>query len=440
MSDFFYHLAIIIFLLILSSLISTFKNAILLARKSELEDRQKQGDLRAVKALKLGDDEEQLGLTGQILNTVFFLSIAVFGSFFFCDDINLLIRRMAGSVPEQICSIASLLVFIFIAAPVNLLMIETLPRKIAENAGVSLALTASPMMALLVDITSPFRYLFGAMADLTARLARSRREQNHDGVTEEKIIEMIDEATQEGEFSRAEQALIKSVFEFSDTTAMQCMTPRTDISAVSIEDPIEKIMAFVRSEGYSRYPVYRGDFDHIIGVLFSRDIVNLLLDNKLFTFQDLIRPAYFVPDSKKISEVLADFQSKQVHMAIVLDEFGGTAGIITIEDIIEEIVGEIQDEYDEEEALFKRLRPNLVEVNARMDVDDFNKRFQSDLPEDQADTIGGLIFTVIGELPLMRQRIKIDSIEFQVLALDGNRIDKVLARKLFSSGDKPGGD
>lgn len=440
MSDFFYHLAIIIFLLILSSLISTFKNAILLARKSELEDRQKQGDLRAVKALKLGDDEKQLGLTGQILNTVFFLSIAVFGSFFFCDDINLLIRRMAGSVPEQICSIASLLVFIFIAAPVNLLMIETLPRKIAENAGVSLALTASPMMALLVGITSPFRYLFGAMADLTARLARSRREQNHDGVTEEKIIEMIDEATQEGEFSRAEQALIKSVFEFSDTTAMQCMTPRTDISAVSIEDPIEKIMAFVRSEGYSRYPVYRGDFDHIIGVLFSRDIVNLLLDNKLFTFQDLIRPAYFVPDSKKISEVLADFQSKQVHMAIVLDEFGGTAGIITIEDIIEEIVGEIQDEYDEEEALFKRLRPNLVEVNARMDVDDFNKRFQSDLPEDQADTIGGLIFTVIGELPLMRQRIKIESIEFQVLALDGNRIDKVLARKLFSSGDKPGGD
>jgi CBS domain containing-hemolysin-like protein len=319
-------------------------------------------------------------------------------------------------------------------------MIETLPRKIAENAGVSLALTASPMMALLVDITSPFRYLFGAMADLTARLARSRREQNHDGVTEEKIIEMIDEATQEGEFSRAEQALIKSVFEFSDTTAMQCMTPRTDISAVSIEDPIEKIMAFVRSEGYSRYPVYRGDFDHIIGVLFSRDIVNLLLDNKLFTFQDLIRPAYFVPDSKKISEVLADFQSKQVHMAIVLDEFGGTAGIITIEDIIEEIVGEIQDEYDEEEALFKRLRPNLVEVNARMDVDDFNERFQSDLPEDQADTIGGLIFTVLGELPLMRQRIKIESIEFQVLALDGNRIDKVLARKLFSSDDKPGGD
>jgi CBS domain containing-hemolysin-like protein len=440
MSDFFYHLAIIIFLLILSSLISTFKNAILLARKSELEDRQKQGDLRAVKALKLGDDEKQLGLTGQILNTVFFLSIAVFGSFFFCDDINLLIRRMAGSVPEQICSIASLLVFIFVAAPVNLLMIETLPRKIAENAGVSLALTASPMMALLVGITSPFRYLFGAMADLTARLARSRREQNHDGVTEEKIIEMIDEATQEGEFSRAEQALIKSVFEFSDTTAMQCMTPRTDISAVSIEDPIEKIMAFVRSEGYSRYPVYRGDFDHIIGVLFSRDIVNLLLDNKLFTFQDLIRPAYFVPDSKKISEVLADFQSKQVHMAIVLDEFGGTAGIITIEDIIEEIVGEIQDEYDEEEALFKRLRPNLVEVNARMDVDDFNERFQSDLPEDQADTIGGLIFTVLGELPLMRQRIKIDSIEFQVLALDGNRIDKVLARKLFSSDDKPGGD
>ncbi|MBD3383275.1 MAG: DUF21 domain-containing protein [candidate division Zixibacteria bacterium] len=440
MSDFFYHLAIIIFLLILSSLISTFKNAILLARKSELEDRQKQGDLRAVKALKLGDDEEQLGLTGQILNTVFFLSIAVFGSFFFCDDINLLIRRMAGSVPEQICSIASLLVFIFIAAPVNLLMIETLPRKIAENAGVSLALTASPMMALLVGITSPFRYLFGAMTDLTARLARSRREQNQDGVTEEKIIEMIDEATQEGEFSRAEQALIKSVFEFSDTTAMQCMTPRTDISAVSIEDPIEKIMAFVRSEGYSRYPVYRGDFDHIIGVLFSRDIVNLLLDNKLFTFQDLIRPAYFVPDSKKVSEVLADFQSKQVHMAIVLDEFGGTAGIITIEDIIEEIVGEIQDEYDEEEALFKRLRPNLVEVNARMDVDDFNERFQSDLPEDQADTIGGLIFTVLGELPLMRQRIKIDSIEFQVLALDGNRIDKVLARKLFSSDDKPGGD
>ena len=152
----------------------------------------------------------------------------------------------------------------------------------------------------------------------------------------------------------------------------------------------------IREEGFSRYPVYENDLDHIVGIIYTRDIINIQYDNKLFILQDLIRQAYFIPDSKKISLLLKDFQTRQTHMAVVLDEFGGTAGIISIEDILEEIVGEIQDEYDVEEEEFTLIDSLTAEVLPSMDVDDFNEEFEADLPEDQADTIGGLIFNTPG--------------------------------------------
>jgi len=313
-----------------------------------------------------------------------------------------------------------------------MLICENIPQSIAHKAPFNLALAAAgPINFIIIILTVPTAFL-KFISTLIVKIIYRKQPESTDGATEEKIIDMIDAGTRTGEFDTTEQELIKSVFEFGDTTASQVMTPRTDVSAIDTKADMETSLRLIREEGFSRYPVYENDLDHIIGIIYTRDIINILYDQKLFILHDLIRPAYFIPDSKNISDLLKDFQTRQNHLAVVLDEFGGTAGIISIEDILEEIVGEIQDEYDIEEDEFKLIDNDIAEVLPTMDVDDFNDQFESELPEDQADTIGGLIFTTLGELPNRRQKIIINSVEFTIISLDGNRINKVLAKKINS--------
>ena len=245
-------------------------------------------------------------------------------------------------------------------------------------------------------------------------------------LSEEDLKEVLEASTISGAIDRAEHELIKSILEFTDTTVKEIMVPRPDVVALDITMPRDVLVRKVIDEGYSRLPVYRESIDNIIGIIYSKDLLSLLEHRDLILLQDIIRPVFFVPESKKISQLLREFQQKKAHLAIVTDENGGTEGIITMEDIMEEIVGEIHDEYDEVSKAIEPAKDGSVIVDARLSVSDFNSQFVTDLPEaPEYETLAGFMQKVLGRLPEIGESIAFQEFQFTILSKTARRIRQV---------------
>jgi len=213
-------------------------------------------------------------------------------------------------------------------------------------------------------------------------------------LSEDEFKQVVDAGSLSGAIDKTEHELIKSILQFSDITAKEIMVPRPDIVALDISMSRDVLVRKVIEEGYSRLPVYKGTIDHVIGVIYSKDLLSLLEHRSLIILQDIIRPAYFVPESKKISQLLHEFQQNKVHIGIVVDEYGGTEGIVTMEDIVEEIVGDILDEYDEVRKSVEQAGDGSVIVDATISIADFNQQFRSKLPEaPEYETLAGYLQT-----------------------------------------------
>ncbi len=249
-------------------------------------------------------------------------------------------------------------------------------------------------------------------------------------LSEEELKQVLEAGTRSGVLDKTEHELIKSIFEFTDTTAKEIMVPRPDIVALDISMPREAMLRRVIEEGYSRLPVYRGTIDNIVGIVYSKDILSIYEHKDLIILQDIIRPAYFVPESKNISQLLREFQQNKVHLAIVVDEFGGTEGIISMEDIIEEIVGEIHDEYDEVKKELELSTDGSVIVDATMSVADFNEKFGAQIPEvSDYETVAGFLQKVTGRLPELNEEIQQGAFVFVIVNKTARRIRQVKVTK-----------
>ena len=245
-------------------------------------------------------------------------------------------------------------------------------------------------------------------------------------LSEEEFKQVLEASTISGAIDKTEHELIKSILEFTDTTVKEIMVPRPDIIGLDISMPRDVLVRKVIEEGYSRLPVYKGTIDNVIGVIYSKDLLSLLEHRDLIVLQDIVRPAYFVPESKKISQLLREFQQKKAHLAIVIDEFGGTEGIITMEDIIEEIVGEIHDEYDEVSKSIEQARDGSVTVDARMSVGDFNQQFKAQLPEaPEYETLAGFIQKELGRMPDVGDTVTQQGLTLTVQSKTARRIRTV---------------
>lgn len=229
-----------------------------------------------------------------------------------------------------------------------------------------------------------------------------------------------------------EQRIISSIADFGETRARDVMVPRIDIVAVDVKMEREEAMAAVVEAGHSRIPVYEGSIDRVIGTLHTQDLLVKVLSGEDFSIRALAREAFFVPESKLITELLAEFKVRRQHLAIVVDEYGGTAGIVTLEDVIEELVGDIRDEFDSEEELVRRLDKDTAVVNARARVEELNEMLGLNLLDDVADTLGGLLYHEIGRVPRVGDRWKHGDVEFEVQAVERQRVVRVLARGLAS--------
>ncbi|MEN8174041.1 MAG: hemolysin family protein, partial [Chloroflexota bacterium] len=252
-------------------------------------------------------------------------------------------------------------------------------------------------------------------------------------VTEDAFKTLVDVGQQDGTLEQDESKMIQSIFRLDDTLTREIMVPRIDVQALDINTPLEEALDLLLSSGYSRLPVYDESIDRILGLLYAKDLLKIWGADKeqRDIKRDFLRKPYFVPEAKKVDELLAELQKRRVHMAIVVDEYGGVAGVVTLEDIIEEIFGEIQDEYDEEEELpYRKLEDGSYIFRGRVDLDDFNEIMESNLPIDEADTLGGFIYAYLGHVPVKGEQIMGNGLLLTVEHVSDRRIRKVHAERI----------
>jgi CBS domain containing-hemolysin-like protein len=314
---------------------------------------------------------------------------------------------------------------------------ELAPRSAALNHPEEVSRWLVPALMVFAWITAPFTWLLNKSADLVLRLFGQTPVSAEENVHSADELRILVEQSQEvGALERQDAALIEGVFEFSEKNAREVMTPRTAIDALDVEATLDEAVALVVETQRSRYPVYEESIDNIVGLVLAKDFIPLLRDRPArFTMSQVMRPVHVVPGSREVEEVLADFKRLKEHMAVVLDEYGGTAGIVTMEDLLEEIVGEILDEYDEPEVLDATEPGSDVLIPGSMNLHELNERFGLEVPDDEYTTIGGYVFGALGRLPVVGDRVTASHAIFTVKAMEGRRVES-LAADLHSVGDR----
>lgn len=333
----------------------------------------------------------------------------------------------------------TILLNVLVVTFVILILSEILPKVVAvRNSEVFSKRTVYPLTF--------FFYTFFPLSFLLSKFTQFL--QTHTGLSEKRILLTEDElktlaevGEEQGTLHKDEKEMIHSIFEFGETTVKEVMVPRIDMVVVDTAVTLNKLMQLVKTKLHSRIPVFKGNIDNIIGILYVKDLLPFLSKSKKETIdlQKLVRPAYFVPEQKKIDELLREFQEEHIHMALVVDEYGGISGLITLEDIIEEIVGEIQDEYDREAPLFKKLNENSYIIDGRMPLEELNDDLDLSLPMvEGVETISGFILNLLGSFPHEREELTFQNFRFTVEKINRNRILKVkLERIPVSENEKP---
>jgi CBS domain containing-hemolysin-like protein len=256
-------------------------------------------------------------------------------------------------------------------------------------------------------------------------------------LSDDGLRRLISAAEEEEPIQESEKQMIASILEMDETVAREVMVPRIDMVSLNVETSLSEALAVIIEAGHSRIPVYEENIDQIVGFLYAKDILKALANNESNGhIRPLLRPPYLVPISKKLNTLLREMQRDRVHIAMVVDEYGGIAGLVTIEDILEEIVGEIQDEYDaEEETYVQMVAPNRYLLNGRLDLYTLAKLLDTELPEDDADTLGGLIYSELGHVPVAGEAVEVGNWRFTVLTLEGRRIEEVRAESFDPNGE-----
>jgi len=244
--------------------------------------------------------------------------------------------------------------------------------------------------------------------------------------TLEELPSLKEEGREIEELEEEEREMIQGIFEFADTTVKEVMVPRIDVISANLENSVEEVLELIVKYGHSRIPLYDRKIDNIVGIIYAKDLLqNLYQKGKDFQLRKVARKAYFVPESKGINELLREFKKKKIHMAVVVDEYGGTAGLVTLEDLLEEIVGEIQDEYDREEQLVTPLTEGTFTVGAMVSIDDLNEQLEIDLPTEDYETLGGFLYDLADSIPQEGTQLAYEGIKFLITEVKGQRITKI---------------
>jgi putative hemolysin len=416
-------------LIFLVGFFSAAEVAVLSSRKSRMRELSEEGNRAAGTILGFQTQPEKFLATIHVGIVFSLLFASGLGGIVGLQYLAPALASSANPWIHEASSWLSLVIIVVVIGVVVVVFGELVPKSLALRSAETVALRSAPALTLFSTFFKYPARLLTLASNLFLRPFRDSTSFSESRISEEEFKLMLEEGTKSGVIDKTEQQLIESVFEFTDTTAKEVMIPRPDVVALNIEMPRETIVKIVLEEGYSRMPVYRDTIDNIIGVVYTKDLLGLLEFRDLIILQDIVRPAYFVPETKKISQLMRELQAQKIHMAIVIDEFGGTEGIITMEDIVEEIVGEIHDEYDEEIRDVEQAADGSFLVNARIPVDDFNARFQGSIPDHEAyETLSGYLHKQTGRIPELNEEIKAGAFTFTIVKKSQRRIRVVRVR------------
>ncbi|WP_234110522.1 MULTISPECIES: hemolysin family protein [Chryseobacterium] len=335
-------------------------------------------------------------------------------------------------IEEATITTISLVISFLIITIMHIVFGELIPKSIAIRKSEATAMAISMPLRGFYTVFKPFIWLMNSMSNSFLRLVKIHPASEHEIHSTEELQLLVKQSADSGEIEEENYEIIKNAFDFTDHSAKQIMVPRQNISSIDIEEPIEEIINKIMDGGYSRLPVYKDSIDNVIGVLYAKEIIREYVRRKgelnHDDLKELMREAFFVVGSKKISDLLKVFQQKKQHLAVVIDEFGGTEGIITLEDILEELVGEIQDEEDDEEKIVDKVGENVFWVQATQPLDEINEFLPKDLPlseDNEYNTLAGFILHELEDIPEENQEFEIKDYHFKILKMNNKSVDLV---------------
>jgi CBS domain containing-hemolysin-like protein len=340
--------------------------------------------------------------------------------------------RLAGATWLAPYSLGlAVLIVTLLLGLIMLVLGELVPKSLAVRYAESIALFVARPLDATATLVAPLVKVIVGISNLIAGPLGGTWRAGMGAVTEEEIKTVVDAGEEGGVLEQEEKEMIYSIFEFGDTLAREVMVPRIDVVAIDAATPLTEAADMVIQATHSRVPVYQDTIDNVVGVLYAKDLLRVLRAGDLSVpLTQIVRPAYFVPEAKKVNELMEELQKRRVNVAIVVDEYGGMAGLVTIEDILEEIVGEIQDEYDAgEEPMFRQEADGEYVFDARAMLDDVSQLLGVPLSAESYDTLGGFLYAQFGKVPVAGEQLRFDGLVIQVLNVSGRRIGKVRIRR-----------
>lgn len=417
-------------------MVSSYEATFTILSKSILEKMAEAGVARANAMLRIYEPHQRLRLMARLGETISITGLSL--ALYFLFDALLSPYRL----PAYCNAVAALF------ATLGLFLTVATPRRIRfDEEG------EEPRIPLIVLAYGPIHTLLLPLTNLLERLsAGDYSDENFRADKEEELRSLVESEGESGVLEEGEREMIESVFGFHDRIVREVMVPRVDMIAIEQSSSLQDLLDLIKDKGHSRLPVYEESIDHIRGLVYAKDLlqiivsrpdidlsmpINNLLANGTANDLPLTHDPYYIPETKKIDVLLNDLRANKIRLAIVLDEYGGTAGLVTTEDLVEEIVGEIQDEYDEEKALYHWQIPGEILIaNARIDIDDLNELLSIDLPSEGFETLGGFIYDHLGSIPEEGLVFQADQLELGILEIDGQRIAQVKLRRLAQVGEE----
>ena len=391
--------------------------ALVTARKTRIQELVQQGNRRARAVLKIVADPPRFIAAMQLGVTATSLAIGAIGE-----------QALAKVFDPIFASVIAFTLAFLIITFLHVVVGELVPKGVALGHAETTALAVSaPVRGFFVV----FKPLIWVLQQSSAAILRALGLQPPGGemevYSEAELKMLLSRSTEEGELQQQEQEMLYKVFDFADKEVSAVMVPRPEVVALSVELPPEEALAAVIESPYTRYPVYRGAIDEIVGVLHVRDLFSALVDRGIAGVQleQLLRPAHIVPETKDLAALLTEFRRTNQHLAVVVDEYGDLEGIVTLEDLLEEIVGEIEDEFDLPDESIERLEDGRMRIHGTFPIDDFNEQFGQSLPIEDYHTIGGFVFGLLGHAPEPNDEAEHDGCRFKVLEVEGSRIERL---------------
>ncbi|WP_252238911.1 hemolysin family protein [Clostridium sp. VAP51] len=424
---------LIVILTLVNAFFASAEMAIVSLNKNKIKLLAEEGNKKAITLLKLMEEPTKFLSTIQVGITL----AGFFNSASAATGISQDLARYLSGLNVPYSNKIALIIVTVIISYITLVFGELFPKRIALKKSEAIAMFSVRPILYVSKITAPFIKLLSASTNILVSLAGLDKEGLDEKVSKEEIKSLVEVGQEHGVINETEKEMINSIFEFDDKLADEVMTPRTEVYLINIDKPLEEYLDELLEEKYSRVPVYEEDIDNIIGILYMKDFI---LEARKHEFEnvnirEILNSPYFVPETKNIDDLFNELKSYKKHMAILIDEYGGFSGIVTIEDLVEEVMGNIDDEYDEEECFIQKIDSNTFIVNGLMPIDDLNDYLHIQLVSDECDTISGFLINIMGKIPnnIEEKVIEYENIIFKIESIKEKRIEKI---KICIQNDK----